>query len=220
MGHSSHGSHNPLHHLPVEPVAAIVLSAAGVLTSWAGYQAELWDGVQLVHYGRASSHRVEASQAALEVGVQRAVEVGLFRAWAEARSEGDQRMARFYEDRFPPTLKEAFDLWVADRPLDDPKGVESPFAHKGYTPDGLAAAKALERDADKEFQSAIQAKHHADAYVRAAVVLALAMFFAGIGQVFKHPLARAILAVTSIVGLLLGAAQMLTLPVLQLSALH
>ena len=104
MAHSSHGAHHHLSHLPVEPVAAIVLAAAGVLTSWAGYQASLWDGMQLAHYGRSASYRVEASQAALDASLQRSVEVNLFSAWAEARFNGESRMALYYQDRFPPEL--------------------------------------------------------------------------------------------------------------------
>lgn len=220
MAHSPHGAHHLIGHLPMEPVAAIVLSAAGVLTSWAGYQAAMWDGIQMAKYGLSSSHRVEASQAALDAGMVRAVEVGLFRAWAEAKVRRDAQLAAYYEERFPDDLKTAFDEWVAERPMENPRAAASPFALSSYRPKGLAVAAALDAKADQEFQAAVKAKHTADAYVRAGVVLGIAMFFAGIGQVFKRPMARLLLAVTSLVALVLGTVLVVTLPVLALNQLH
>jgi hypothetical protein len=220
MAHSPHGMHHFMGHLPVEPIAAIVLSAAGVLTSWAGYQSAMWDGVQMANYGRSQSHRVEATQAALDAGMTRAVEVGLFRAWAEAKVKRDGHLAAYYEERFPRDLHRAFNEWMAQRPMENPDAAESPFALSSYRPHGMVVATDLDAKADKEFQDAIQAKHTADAYVRAGVVLASAMFFAGIGQVFKRPMARLLLAATSLLALVLGTVLVVTLPVLALSQLH
>lgn len=220
MSHSVHGHQHFLSHIPVEPLAAVVLSAAGALTSWAGYQGSLWDGVQLVHYGEAGEHRVEATHAALDASMVRAVEVGLFRAWAEAMSKGDENLARFYEARFPFDLRTAFQQWRALQPVERSKAPPTPFALESYRPAGFTKAKLLEAQADKAFQAAIKAKHQADAYMRAAVVLASAMFFAGIGQAFDRPAVRALLLTMSIAALALGIVQMVRLPVLALGELH
>lgn len=217
MAHSSHGAHHHLSHLPVEPVAAIVLAASGVLTSWAGYQASLWDGMQLVHYGRSATYRMESSQMALDASLQRAVEVGLYRGWAEAKFEGEERMAKYYEQRFPLELREAFVAWMATEPLDNPKAPPSPFAMKSYRPQGYVDAAALDAKAEKEFQSAMKAKHTADTYLRGGVILATAMFFAGIGQVFKRPVDRIGLAAMAILAMVVGALQIVTLPALLLT---
>ena len=220
MNQTSQRGHQILSRLPVEPVAAIVLATSGVLTSWAGYQAEMWDGLQLVHYGRSSSHRVEASQAALDANLTRAVEVSLFRAWAEAKARNDNELAAFYEARFPRDLQKVFPAWIALRPLDRADAPPSPFALDTYRPQGLAAAAALEAQSDAEFQAAIRAKRTADSYVRSGVILAMAMFFAGIGQVFRRQGPRAGLAVTAGVALLVGAIQLLQLPIMTTSQLR
>ena len=216
MAHKSHTAHHLMHHLPVEPTVAIVLSAAGVLTSWASYQAELWDGVQLMRYGRADGHRVEASSSALEASLTRAVEVSLFRAWIEAKSDGDDRLAGFYEARFPRNLGSAFSEWVALRPLENPKAPPSPFAMPSYRPQGSAQAASLEARAEADFRAAIEAKHTADAYVRGSLVLASAMFLGGICQVFKQAGARFALTLMSVLALLAGTVQIVRLPMLPL----
>lgn len=216
MNEAAHTVRHLMHHPPAEAVAALVLSAAGVLTSWASYQASLWDGAQMVHYSRASALRLEATQAALDLSMNRAVEIDLFQAWVEAKSDGDERLAAFYQARFPTGLREAFPAWLAQNPLDNPAAEPSPFTLPAYRPAGRAVAAAAETKADAEFQAAIGAKHTADAHTRAAVILAGAMFFGGIGQAFKRRPVRLVLTIMGILSLVGGAALTLTVPMLTL----
>lgn len=216
MNEAAHTARHLMHHPPAEAVAALVLSAAGVLTSWASYQASLWDGAQMVHYSRASAHRLEATQAALDVSMNRAVEIDLFQAWVEAKSNGDDRLAGFYQARFPTGLREAFPVWLAQKPLENPEADPSPFSLPAYRPAGRAVAAQAEIRADAEFHAAIDAKQTADAHTRAAVILAGAMFFGGIGQVFKQQRVRLVLRVMGILSLVGGAALTLSLPMLTL----
>lgn len=44
-----------------DTLAAIVLSISALLTSWASFQAALWDGEQAAVYTRAGATRVRAS---------------------------------------------------------------------------------------------------------------------------------------------------------------
>lgn len=216
MNEAAHTARHLMHHPPAEAVAAVVLSAAGVLTSWASYQASLWDGAQMVHYSRAAAHRLKATQATLDVSMNRAVEINLFQAWVEAKSHDDDRLADFYQARFPIELREAFPIWLAQRPFQNPKAEPSPFSLPTYRPTGRAVAAEAEADADAEFRAAIAAKQTADAHTRAAVILAGAMFFGGIGQAFKQRRVRLILTLMGILSLVGGAALTLTLPMLAL----
>ena len=216
MSHGSHGAHQLLHHLPVEPIIAVVLSLSGLLTSWATYQAELWDGVQLVRYGRAGAYRVEASRAEISADQTRAVEVGLFQGWAAAKVAGDERLARFYEARFPPDLRAAFPQWLEQGGIQDARAAPSPFAMASYNPRARSEAAALERRSEQTFQAGMEAKHTADAFLRASVVLSTAMFLGGIGQVFRNSRVRAGLTAVSVLTLLVGAVQVLRLPAIAL----
>jgi hypothetical protein len=68
--------------------------------------------------------------------------------------------------------------------------------------------------ADRELAAAMDAKHTADAYGRAAVILATAMFFAGIGQAFRQARVRLGLMVGAALVLALGIVQLVSLPVM------
>jgi hypothetical protein len=218
MGEGSHGAHHHLHHPPVELAVAAVMSIAGVLSSWSAYQSSLWDGAQFLHYSRTGAYRLEASQTALDASMTRSVEVGLFGAWAEARLQGNERLASFYAARFPPALRGPFAEWLAQRPFENPQAAASPFSLPSYRPRGQAAATAMEAKAEEEFRAAIGAKHHADAYDRAAAVLSSAMFLAGIGQVFKHRPIRLTVTMLSVLILVAGAALVVFLPIRTLVA--
>jgi hypothetical protein len=50
----------------VEIVIATVLSAAALMTSWATYQAALWDGDQAANYSHANGLRVVSTRVRLE----------------------------------------------------------------------------------------------------------------------------------------------------------
>ena len=68
----------------MEVACAVVLSASALMTSWASYQASLWDGEQAALYSRANAFRIQASQAALEGDAREAIEVNLFTSWLTA----------------------------------------------------------------------------------------------------------------------------------------
>lgn len=198
----------------IEIVIAVVLSVAGLVTSWASYQSSLWSGQQDAHYSRATALRVQASQAALDRSTLRAVEVGLFTSWLSAKSAGDDALAGFYEQRFPADLKPAFEAWMAQRPLQNPTAPPSPFAMSNYGQRGEATSKLLEAKADAEFEAGQQANDWSDGYTQSAVALAMAMFFGGIAQVFRARGVRLALTFVAIVACGVGLQRIARLPMI------
>lgn len=200
----------------LEALVAIVISAAGLLTSWSSYQATLWSGEQTVQYSRAGADRVKSTRAALEANVTRSIEVDLFSAWLGVTDAGNDRLANLYAERFPPDLQMAFKAWILQHPFDNPTAPSSPFRMPGYRPAGLVAAEALEARAEMEFVAGQQANRTADAFTRGAVILAMSMFFGGIAQAFKGRAVRLGLAVMALVCCVLGVVQIFTLPLIVL----
>lgn len=201
----------------LEVLVAVVISVAGLGTSWSAYQSALWSGVQSIHFGRASVYRVTASRAALAGETTRAWEVGMLSAWVQAEARGDGRLAGFYEKRFPPNLQPAFQAWAAQKPLDNPKAAPSPFRLPSYQSPGLAEANALDGRAEQEFLEGLRANRNSDAFTRGTVVLALSMFFGGILQVFRGRGVRMGLAAVAIIACLWGLERVLSLPTLRLA---
>jgi hypothetical protein len=199
----------------MEVVIAVVLSAGGLMTSWASYQAALWDGQQAAHYSRANALRVMATRARLEADSRRAIEINLFNSWLQAKAQGDEPMAKFYADRFPPDMKPAVNAWLLLRPLKDPTAPLSPFALPSYKPEGLAGADKLEVEADSTFARGQDDNRVSDLFTQGAVYMATAMFFGGIGQVFRVRQVRLGLLAVAVVACAIGLARIATLPVLQ-----
>ncbi|HKR88161.1 MAG TPA: hypothetical protein VJS38_08280 [Phenylobacterium sp.] len=197
----------------LEIASAIVLSVAALASSWASYQAGLWDGEQAAHYSRTNALRTEASRAILEGDALAGVEVQIFGAWLTAKTDGKERLAAFYEARFPPHFKPAFHRWQQDNPLSDPSAPPTPFATPAYHRPGLERSQTLERQADKEFRDGQYANAVSDGFQQGATMLALALFFGGIGQVFKGRTARVWLLAVASVSLVLGLLRLLSLPV-------
>ena len=196
----------------IEVVIAIVLSAGGLMTSWASYQAALWDGQQAAHYSRANALRVMASRAQLESDARRALEIHLFNGWLQAKAKGDRKLADFYRDRFPPDLEPAFELWISQKPLVNPKAPQSPFATPAYRPAGTDDARRLEAQADATFAKGQDDNRISDLFTQGAVFLATAMFFGGIGQVFRVRPVRLTLVVIAIASCAVGLTRIVSLP--------
>jgi len=196
----------------LEVASAIVLSVSGLASSWAGYQAGLWDGDQAASYSQANALRIQASRAALEGDALATVEVQMFTAWLDASSRGDAKLASFYQARFPAGLRAAFNSWMADRPFINPSAPPTPFAAGGYDRPGLRAAQALERQADQTFKQGEYANRVSDAFQQGATLLAISLFFAGIGQVFNLQAARVGLLIVASLATLTGLLRILSLP--------
>ena len=196
----------------IEIAAAAVLATAGLATSWASYQASLWDGEQAASYSRAEGLRVEAASDAQLASASASIDLELFTAWLNATAAGDERLAGFYAARFRPTFRPAFDAWLQTRPLANPQAPPSPFALPAYQPPREAQAKALKARAAAEFQRGQHDNHVSDDYVQAAVILAMALFFGGIGQVFRRRPVRIALLSFAFAITALGIVRILTLP--------
>ncbi len=200
----------------IETVTVIVISAAGLMASWASHQGAMWNGMQSVHFSRANVERGNAANAKLEGDLIRAVEVDLFSDWIEAKTRRNEVLAEFYRKRMPGTFRGSFEAWLATRPLVNPQAPSTPFVMSSYHPPEFAAAKRAEKAADAEFALGEQANRTAYDYNRAGVVLATAMFFGGVGQVFRHRMLRITLAAVAIVTWLIGLQLILAIPAVSL----
>jgi hypothetical protein len=198
----------------IEAAVAVVVSAAALATTWCSFQATLWNGQQAVHYNRAGAMRTIATGDAIDASVTRSVEIGLFTAWLDAKHTHNEALAQFYQARLPPGLKPAFDEWLTFRPLTNSQAPPSPFTLASYRQPRMAEARALEEKSEAEFGLGQRANHIGDAYTRSAVILALAMFFGGVGQAFQHRPVRIVMAGVALVACILGLAFAFTLPML------
>lgn len=203
-------------HAIGELFAAIVLSIAALLTSWAGFQAALWDGEQAAFYTRAGAARIHAGMLAMEGGQSEAVDLFLFTQWLNAFAERETQLQAFYRARFRPDFAKAFEAWMARNPHSDVSAPPTPFAMVDYVPRHAREARAMDAEAQQLFDQGERANQISDSFAQATVILALALFLGGIGQTFKRLGVRLLLNGIGTGACALGAIKLLALPAMSL----
>ncbi|QTC90225.1 hypothetical protein [Brevundimonas goettingensis] len=193
--------------------SAVTLSIAGLLTSWSGYQAALWDGDQAAAYSQAGAIRTEASRRQIQAGQLEGGDALMFTQWLDAEARGDARLAGFYEQRFRPEYRVAHAAWRARQPLTNPTAPATPFVMPEYRLAARAEATALEAKATATFDHGQYANRVGDGFVRATVIFASALFFGGIGQAFRRPALHVVMLAISVLQCLWGVIAMIQLPV-------
>jgi len=166
-------------------LTVLLLSVAGVATSWNGYQATRWGDVQTQAYSRASMLRLESTRAEGTAEQLRSIDISIFIVWIEAYVRGDARLTQFYEERFREEFEPAFGAWLAQDPLNNHSAAPSPFHLPEYRLAKAQEAVDLIEQAERAYQQGEEANQRKDEYVMSAVMLATVLFFAGISKMFK-----------------------------------
>jgi hypothetical protein len=193
---------------------AVVIAIAGLLVSFAAYQAALWSGEVELHFSRANVLQTESAELQARAEVREAVGVQVFGHWFDAAVRKETELADKYVARFPPALREAFDAWIALKPFQNPAAPSSPFEMPQYATPEVTQAATLQQQSKDAFRRGQTAKHVADTYGQAGTILATALFFAGISQVFKSNKVRVALFALAALACVLGIVRVFTLPIL------
>src|SRR5262245_45587589 len=93
----------------LEIAEAVVLAVVAVATAWSGYCSAQWDGRQALLYGTSTRLRVEAAATREEARQFQLFDVLLLNSWIQARVGKDEDLAAFYERRFSPEGRVAFE---------------------------------------------------------------------------------------------------------------
>jgi hypothetical protein len=126
----------------------------------------------------------------LEAGQIEEMQMRLFTEVIDARMQDNEKLARFYADRFGDELKPAYEKWLALNPFDDPAAPPHPFVPALYTPRfEKEIADAHAASAIAEAESGV-AGHFASSYLANTVSLATVILFAATAEKFDQPRVR------------------------------
>ena len=173
----------------IELIAVVLLGITTVGSAWCGYQASKWGIENSDLMQEASDQHVEGARL-FGAAIQRVSYDSMTVAqYAEARQAGNERLARFYRTslvrpQFLPTL----DRWEAE-------------VRAGRTPNGLAADPEYLAEQFADYQETVaaaeaatqagqEASDNATGYVATTIMLAIALFFAGVTASFQYRPAR------------------------------
>ena len=200
----------------IEVATAILLSAAGLISAWASYQAALWGGVQANHYAAANGKVTEASRLSIVDGQRVATDMLLFTAWLEAAADNDTKRMMFFERRFSPEMHADFDPWRARMPADLRTALPDANAPQALPRPGYregVSAQRLQKAAVAEFKEGDTANGIGDRFVAATVVLSTVLFLGGISPLLRSTRVRmAMLVLAGVLGIA-ASVFIFTLPV-------
>jgi len=163
----------------VEIVATVLLAFAAVATAWSSYQANRWNGETTKASSRVNALRIDAARAQGLAQAQTQVDIAMYFQWVNATETDEADLAEFYDARFRPEFRPAFDAWLATEPLTNPDAPPTPFAMDEYQLQARTDAERL--DAEEDAMAAVVRRNiqRSANYVLAVVLFAVALFFAG-----------------------------------------
>ena len=197
----------------IELIAVLLLGLSTLGTAWCAYEATQWGG-QSSDLGRQSAQQSVENARLVGLATQTiAYDSMTVAQYAQAVSDGNTRLRNFYRQSvirpdFLPTLNR----WEAEV-----RAGRSPVP-LGQDPEYLATQlapyeKSVAASAEISRQSQ-EAGTTASAYVSVTILLAVALFFAGVVSSFRYRAARVLLLAASLATLGVAASRLASLPVL------
>src|SRR2546430_11641958 len=163
----------------IEPVVAVLMALTTICTAWCSYESAAWSRSSngLMNKSNALDQRaalldVQGSQALI-------VHTSMFMQLLAAQHAGNEKLASFYTERFPPDVKKAYDAWLAQKPFENRAADAHPFVPNLYQVRGAAEATAARTDAARRVVEAREAGNRSGPYLANTVLFATALFFAG-----------------------------------------
>ncbi len=195
-----------------EPASAILMALATLGTAWCSYQSSKWNGQSSTFATKAARSNQQAAVLHLEGNQVTALQAKMFTEFMDGRMSGNEKLAQFYLDRFPPELRKAYDAWLTEKPFENPRADPHPFVPNLYQPRFLEDARQANADASRNDAEGKRASAVAAHYLSNTVLFAAVLFFAGTSARFDHRYVRQSSLFFAIAAFLFAAVRMLMLP--------
>jgi len=109
-----------------------------------------------------------------------------------AQEAGNEKLANFYVERFPPDVRKAYDSWLAQKPFENPKADPHPFVPNLYEWRGTREAAELNAKAANNLLEARRAGNTSGQYLANTVLFATMLFFANAVLKFEQKRVRVV----------------------------
>lgn len=196
-----------------EPVCAILMALTTLSTAWCSFQNSRWSGRTSDLEASEDAFERQAMEMTLEQHEIEAAHLQLAIQAVDATIGGNEKLARFYVDRFPGELKAAWEKWIALDPINNASAPPHPFLPNFYTPRYAQEIRDAKAGSAKASAEAKTTGVTSGAYLSNTVLLAAVLFFAGTAGKFDHRNVRQPSLFFAIALFLYAAVRMLMLPV-------
>lgn len=196
----------------IEILAVLLLGIATVGTAWCGYQSSQWNGAQTDYARESSDQRVEASRLFGLATQKVAYDANMVSEYAAAVQAGNTQLAEFYRQNLVrPAFLPQLDKWqaqiqaggAAPNLFEDPEYLGAQFAEYDKAVAQSEAFTALSQEASET----------SDSYVITTIMLAIALFFAGVTSSFRYQPAKALLIILALGTVAYAAVRLADLPI-------
>src|SRR5262245_25788258 len=174
----------------VEPVTAVLMALATVGTAWCSYQSAAWTRQSNRLMNEYNSLERRAGILTLQGMQSASIHTAMFMQMLAAREAGNEKLANFYVERFPPDVRTAYDAWLAQKPFENPKADAHPFVPNLYEPSGTREAAELSAKAANNILEARRAGSTSGQYLANTVLFATMLFFANAASKFEQKRVR------------------------------
>jgi hypothetical protein len=118
-------------------------------------------------------------------GQDRLYDIITFNGWIAAKTAGNAKLVEYYERRFRPEYKIAFDAWMKLDPFKNPSAPAGPvFMPEYVNANALESAKLVETAKDF-FEQGAASRETGDRYVKVTVFLATVLLLTALSQRFE-----------------------------------
>jgi hypothetical protein len=197
----------------IEPVVAVLMALTTLCTAWCSYESAAW--TRRSNGLMNESNALERRAALLDVQGSQAliIHASMFMQLLAAQHGGNQQLASFYAERFPPDVKKAYDAWLAEKPFENRGADAHPFVPNLYQVRGTAEAAAAKADAERRVVAAREAGNRSGQYLANTVLFATVLFFAGTAGKFEQSRVRLFAATFGVALFAFAVIRMLVMPV-------
>jgi len=196
----------------IEVLEAIILALVAISTAYSGYQAAQWDGHQSELYAEANILNVKSNSLIISDGQEVLYNTNTLNALLNAKMQGYPDIAKFYERRFLPEFKTAYDAWIKLDPINNSQAPPGPRYMPEYRSSKMEEANNITNEALDRFNKGTEARSTADDYIRTTVFLATVLVLMAISQRFEIKSIRTALIILSFGLLLFGLLSLVMLP--------
>jgi hypothetical protein len=196
----------------VEPVTALLMALTTVGTAWCSYQSAAWtrQSNRLMNEVNALERRAALSN--LQGMQQATIHTAMFMEMLAAKEAGNEQLANFYVQRFPPDVRKAYDAWLAQKPFENPNAASHPFVPRLYEPRGTREAADATAKAASSQQEARTAGNLSGQYLANTVLFATVLFFASASGKFEQQRVRSVAFVFAVAVFLFALVRTAMLP--------
>ena len=193
----------------IEPVVAVLMALTTICTAWCSYESATWTRVSNRLMNESNALERRAAQIEVQGNQALIVHTAMFMELLAAQHAGNEQLANFYAERFPPDVKKAYEAWLAQKPFENRAADAHPFVPKLYKVRGTAEAAAAKDDAERRVVEAREAGNRSGQYLANTVLFATVLFFAGTAGKFEQARVRLFSAVFGVVLFVFAVIRML-----------